>query len=96
MIKKHFVIVLENNSSNVIDHIAVSDLPLMDNMVGLPDRYNITHKLHRYEFDADTGTSSILRAREVLAEIEVRSGLIKIKSGRNKLSNLKIGRKRIK
>lgn len=98
MIKKHYAIGLVNKITGEIDHVAVSDLTLADEMVGLPSNYALTHQLTRFEFEAETNGKSVLRARDLLQEIEMSganpaqksaaNAIVKMRSGKTLLTNM--------
>ena len=69
--KKHFAVCRVNKATGNIDHIAVSDLPLNEEMCGCPDDHAASHVIKRFEFDADPGDAPIIRGRDVLAMIEM-------------------------
>ena len=89
---KYYSVCLVNKSTGIIEQIAVSDLPLSDEMVGKPSGYKDTHILNKFEFDSE----SKVRAKEVLAEIEMKGKSVKekltlasIKSKTGILKNIK-------
>ena len=65
---KHYVKALVNSVTGVIEHIAISDGLLTDEMVGQPD--GGSHILQSFEFDTDDG--SFIRARDALKEFTMK------------------------
>lgn len=92
---KHYALALININTNIIDHIALSQKPLEDNRVGYPTGHETTHKLVRFEFDADPDQgSNIMKARTALSELEWTGNNICCKGLR--CNNVLVGTKQFK